>query len=207
MYLFGGVYADLDMEALQPLEPLLAHKRAALAWMGPPDVQHEYKEHNIPNAWMASEPGHPFWLMVLMRIIQQPKDALAEEVTGPVALKQTYLHYWLPTSPPELVQSLSVIEPGLIYPFDWAGNLVGHADAQKLATSCSSSWKQNADFDAARCKELVKGAYTVTYWRHSWSQRRALWHGAQQPAADRRTKAGAWSSIVLAGDSLRGSPP
>ena len=25
-------------------------------------------QHNIPNAWMASSPGHPFWMFCLMEI-------------------------------------------------------------------------------------------------------------------------------------------
>ena len=84
MHVFGGVYADLDMESLKPIGPLLSHRQAALAWMGPPDDH----PHNLPNAWMASEPGHPFWLMMLLQIVQAPKDQPAEHVTGPVALKR-----------------------------------------------------------------------------------------------------------------------
>jgi mannosyltransferase OCH1-like enzyme len=67
MFLFGGLYADLDMEALKPQDPLLARRQVLLAWMGPPDAAFQ---HNIPNAWMASEPGHPLWLMMLFHIAQ-----------------------------------------------------------------------------------------------------------------------------------------
>jgi mannosyltransferase OCH1-like enzyme len=67
MYMLGGVYADLDLEALKPQDALLAGRQAVLAWMGPPDPKFE---HNIPNAWMASEPGHPFWVMMLFYIMQ-----------------------------------------------------------------------------------------------------------------------------------------
>jgi hypothetical protein len=162
MYLFGGVYADLDMEALRPLDPLLAHRHAALAWMGPADDH----PHNLPNAWMASEPGHPFWLMMLMHIMQCPKDQAAEHVTGPGALKGAFFKYWLPTNQ----TGLDIIEPGLIYPHDWAR---GGGDVAKY---CGNTFGKNPTFDASRCKEIVRGlgAYTVTYWRHSWDYSRRL---------------------------------
>ena len=28
------------------------------------------REHNFPNAWLASVPGHPLWLYVIMEIIR-----------------------------------------------------------------------------------------------------------------------------------------
>ncbi len=58
MHRHGGMYADLDMEALRDLTPLLEGATgpvlAALSanWT---------LRHNVPNAWMASPPGHPFW--------------------------------------------------------------------------------------------------------------------------------------------------
>ncbi len=112
MYLFGGVYADLDMECLRPLDPLLAGRQALLAWMGPPDDH----PHNVPNAWMASAPGHPFWLMMLTQIVLNKKDQAAEYVTGPVALKDAVARYWAPTNQ----TGLTILDPGVIYPFDWA---------------------------------------------------------------------------------------
>ena len=55
--LAGGVYADLDMEALRNTEPLLGGTQPVLAFLG----ETWGLRHNIPNAWMASPPGHPFW--------------------------------------------------------------------------------------------------------------------------------------------------
>ncbi len=158
MYLFGGVYADLDMEALQPLDPLLAGRHAALAWMGPADDH----PHNLPNAWMASEPGHPFWLMMLIQIMQCPKDQAAEHITGPGGLKTAYFKFWLQANQ----TSLSIVEPGLIYPHDWARS---QGDIRKY---CRDTFNQNPTFDPAKCKELVAGAYAVTYWRHGWEYAR-----------------------------------
>ena len=60
MHRFGGMYADLDMEALRDLTPLLKDSTEhVLAYLSDTWTL----RHNIPNAWMASPPGHPFWLV------------------------------------------------------------------------------------------------------------------------------------------------
>ena len=63
MYLhhYGGVYVDLDFESINPMGGYLKGKQLVLGRMGS-DV-HFY--HSIPNAFMASVPGHPFWIKVL----------------------------------------------------------------------------------------------------------------------------------------------
>lgn len=71
-----------------------AQRTALLARMGLDPLS----EHGIPNAWMASPPGHPFWLLVLEHIQniitgESGKDGGGsgadddpEYVTGPVSL-------------------------------------------------------------------------------------------------------------------------
>jgi hypothetical protein len=56
-YTTGGVYADLDVEALRPMDELLRGGRPVLAFLSAT----WWLRHNIPNAWMASPPGHEFW--------------------------------------------------------------------------------------------------------------------------------------------------
>ena len=69
----AGVYADLDIEALCALGPLLAGQQLVLA-----AVTHEAAwEHSIPNAWMASARQHPLWLVTLAHILK----AAARNVT------------------------------------------------------------------------------------------------------------------------------
>jgi len=71
MHSFGGVYADLDVELLQPLEPLLNASRDqnASALLGQEPMAHtlllERKPRQICNAVLASVAGHPFWLWVV----------------------------------------------------------------------------------------------------------------------------------------------
>lgn len=95
MYVYGGVYADLDMECLRPLGPVVGSGGGAamVALMG-----HDLSfEHNIPNAFMASPPRHRLWLDAL-RAVQaaapgRNRDDWVEEVTGPVVLKAVVARY------------------------------------------------------------------------------------------------------------------
>ena len=62
----AGVYADLDFRALKPMDALFrgaGHK----AVLGRLSDDHMWQQ-NIPNAWLASSPGHPFWMFCLMEI-------------------------------------------------------------------------------------------------------------------------------------------
>ena len=61
------MYADLDFEALQNMDQLLAGHTVVLAAMGS-DLQ---SRETIPNAWMASVPRQQFWLFCLQQIIKK----------------------------------------------------------------------------------------------------------------------------------------
>ena len=73
MHRFGGMYADLDVEALRDLSPLLLEStQPVLAYLSDTwDLR-----HNIPNAWMASPAGHPFW---------QVRRCTASEALSPIS--------------------------------------------------------------------------------------------------------------------------
>ena len=62
----AGMYADLDFEALKNIEPLLRGGGVFLAAMG----KDESFVHSLPNAWMASVKGHPFWLICMQQVIK-----------------------------------------------------------------------------------------------------------------------------------------
>lgn len=65
MYHYGGLYADLDVYALKPFDQLLQNGTLFLAMIS---TEKEW-EHNVPNAWMASIPHHPFWLLCMAEIV------------------------------------------------------------------------------------------------------------------------------------------
>ncbi|CAF1492116.1 unnamed protein product, partial [Didymodactylos carnosus] len=64
MYLFGGVYIDLDYESLKPIDELL-YKRKLIFGM----MTYDYgTKESFPNSWFASEAKQKFWLFVLAKI-------------------------------------------------------------------------------------------------------------------------------------------
>ena len=54
-------------------------------------------DHDIPNAWLASRRGHPFWLHVVGKIMENleslEEKGGAEEITGPVVLMKAWREY------------------------------------------------------------------------------------------------------------------
>ncbi|KAI9199485.1 nucleotide-diphospho-sugar transferase, partial [Polychytrium aggregatum] len=168
MYQYGGVYADLDMECLRAMdapvdegEPALIDRGAALIGR----MGHNTRfEHSLPNAWMASSPGHPFWLVVVNLIVKNlgtPEGDSAEKLTGPVALYKA----WAQFSHRLFHEDFVVLPHGYIYPYDWNQALVHGA-------ICSA---QSNTFDEVQCKRILEAegepgqpAYTITYWSHSW---------------------------------------
>lgn len=65
MFNGAGVYADLDFESIRSLEDVLAGRQVVLA-----EMTEEEWDQKIPNAWLASTKGHPFWLYCIQQIIK-----------------------------------------------------------------------------------------------------------------------------------------
>lgn len=71
LHRFGGVYADIDCEALRSFEPLIRQNQIIVA-----------REHQgigrilrgrdfVINALLISPPGHPFWLGLMQRMVSE----------------------------------------------------------------------------------------------------------------------------------------
>ncbi|KAI8475293.1 MAG: nucleotide-diphospho-sugar transferase [Monoraphidium minutum] len=182
MHAFGGVYTDLDVECLRPLDDLFAalnasappppsrrpgvpHGPAVVALMG----RDAPFSHSLPNAWLASGPGHPLWIEALRAVAAAAAERRAgdwvEDITGPVVLK-------------------AAVE--------------ARRGAARLHRRCSF-W-DNPWFDAAACKRMAgveaRGAYAITYWAHSWQPRPANW--LQAPPAARAAAALAGTAALAA---------
>lgn len=114
MHKYGGVYADLDTWCLRPVDTLLTAGPgiAYVAEMGP-DLTYA---HNIPNAWYASSPGHPFWLFFVERVVELTQNVVdgrrgwpdIEEIAGPVMLKAALdVGIWTRSDARSLTRSLA----------------------------------------------------------------------------------------------------
>lgn len=153
---------------------------------------------SVPNAWMASTPAHPFFLLSMDRVQRNVSDAgkwvpdswrkqpTPEQLTGPgnlfKALKEyneTYqgkniherrLNKKLLTSPVEVQHDMphSVI----ILPWWYVFPYSWARDGEQFRDIC---WVTRATFNAERWKSVVAvdawPSYSITYWSHSWSEK------------------------------------
>jgi len=93
LYWFGGVYGDLDVDAVRPYSD----------WRGHPLVlsQEPYAHsrvlngisRTVCNAFMSSVPRHPFWLHVLAEVKQRAYMTDPVDSTGPRMLEHVMKEY------------------------------------------------------------------------------------------------------------------
>ncbi|KIW98535.1 uncharacterized protein Z519_00196 [Cladophialophora bantiana CBS 173.52] len=210
MYMFGGVYADLDIECLQPIDQLFAEYNVTTVSHGKPRPQSTQNmqksgrkaffgrmgtdtgsSNSIPNAWMASTPGHPFFLIVLESVMKRMSEEggdmeNVEGITGPGKLYDMINEYTQPESKwagealdkhvaknptakqfnprKGLKHSIEVLPFQYIYPYSW------ERDGEAFRDVC---WATKETFNSERCKLLLATdrwpSYTVTYWSHTWT--------------------------------------
>ena len=98
LFLYGGVYADIDTECLRPLYMFTHSGDVILGQMGA-DLN---AGHSIPNAIMASKPFQLFWLLVIALMIEKVEfygtngrlgKVEPEWVTGPSVLHNAFEFY------------------------------------------------------------------------------------------------------------------
>lgn len=175
LYMFGGVYADLDTECLQPLELIVDARGVVLGKMG----SNKDLAHGIPNAIMASRPREEFWILVIALMTQLAHlKGSPEQLTGPILLKSAVHLYQSgdPSFVPMMIQSFAKkFAPNLMprqsrtdilllpqrrwYPLDWSDPI-----HQRLRKSIING--EYLDEDSK--KELFGDSWLVTYWTHSW---------------------------------------
>jgi mannosyltransferase OCH1-like enzyme len=130
LYRDGGVYADIDMEPLQPLPPDFFLHRCMVSVEArlTRRRQHElgYRTpFQIANCIMAAAPRHPFWLaamtecFVLNAANPAPQRADIEDITGPRMLTRLFDRgLW----PDISVMPRLMLMPPLQYPRRWPIN-------------------------------------------------------------------------------------
>ncbi|KAJ3081106.1 hypothetical protein HK102_002580, partial [Quaeritorhiza haematococci] len=186
MHRYGGVYADLDMEVVKPMEELFRRygdpsspPPTQFPWWARPQLLGENGGlylgfmsmdfdfvDNIPNAWMASRPGHSFWLHLLRLIQIKSRSGIVrtEDITGPVVVQEAMKKY-IAEVPLADRDGVTLLEPGIIYPFDWH-------DREAPIAICAAT---EPTLDESACKQYYHAtgkpedrAFTITYWSHTW---------------------------------------
>mmetsp|Transcript_35652 Transcript_35652/g.107573 ORF Transcript_35652/g.107573 Transcript_35652/m.107573 type:complete len:212 (-) Transcript_35652:11-646(-) len=197
MHRFGGVYADLDVEAVRDPSPLFSggHDLVFFYQLAPRSTEATIDPINasspklgtISNALMASRPGHPFWLFLAERMIKF--RAAAQEVQSDIPNMDVYMA----TGPSMLSKALAeyqaehteakvaIFSRRYWSPFSWG----------LKADPCEVLWE---------CKAQFPDAYLVSHWTRSWILCRPGMHSGAcvsppsllQEAADTNENAGAW---------------
>jgi inositol phosphorylceramide mannosyltransferase catalytic subunit len=203
-----SVYADLDVECLRPSDDLFKTYNVSTVSHAKPRPVSTYnlqkngrkaffgrmgldtgEPNSIPNAWMASTPGHPFFLLILehvMKTMHEGTDGGPEDTTGPAVLFNKINEYlsedgrfegekidkYVSKNPTAkqftprrgLGHSIEVLPFQYIFPYSW------QRDGEAVRDVC---WATRRSFSAERCKLLLATdhwpSYTITYWSHTWS--------------------------------------
>lgn len=147
---FGGVYVDLDIECLQPIDALIEGQ--AFVGVLEPAVQGERfgKPSLLSNAFIASRPGHPLLNAVIAFMAAQARPALTHldvlESTGPLMLDAVFRAY--------AGHDIEVLPTESVFPFP-----AGTPMLERLRAGSDTP---------LRAKLVAAGTYAAHYWANSW---------------------------------------
>ena len=187
MHAWGGVYADLDVALLQPLNTLLRVQRRshnASVILGQEPLAHavilERKRRQVCNAVMASVPGHPFWLEVVRRVAAAQGGADPVGSTGPRMLEQVLSSWLAPGGAGHAGGGVVVVPPDAFFP-TWdpmqAGTFrqrCGDAGSRRGLAPVGLEEAWEAACKRLRAESFVPtvprdgSAYTNHLWSHTW---------------------------------------
>jgi hypothetical protein len=168
LYLHGGIYADMDMQCLRPLDGYAERDGVFLGAMGDDPAW----EHAIPNAMMAGTARHPFWLLFLAAIVRRARalgpassrrERKVEYVTGPAVLHEACGLHGAPAAA-DLVAAFRGEFAGLPEPDPAPGPVVVHPPHVWFPFD----WRD--DRNAAIRRRLLKGrgwASLLPAWLHA----------------------------------------
>jgi len=159
LHYYGGVYADLDVESIQPLDDFFADsgKDVILGRMESCGSDGIYLEHGIPNAFMASVPGHPFWMHLIQNSMDRGSKQFVEGFAGPVALKYTYDKFQKEFNDSRVWAA----DSKYFFPYSW------NCNGYPVNVTCPR-W-QDEEYHM-KCLQALPESYTITYWSHTWGE-------------------------------------
>lgn len=147
----GGIYADLDVECLRPLDPLLAGRRLVIGREPPEHARLWRRPGMLCNAVMAGAPGHRFWRAVLARARLRPKIVYHDEVvssSGPLLLTDVLEAYE--------GDDVHVVAPHVFCPFS--------SRNPELAILAA----KGPGHEEIAHRAAGAGTYAVHYWWNTW---------------------------------------
>lgn len=143
---YGGVYIDLDIECLQPVDTLLTGQQLVFGLEPRRHLEMPVSSESgltqiVCNAFMASVAGHPFWEHLFKQLISFHKAPGPLDATGPFMLTRAYESYLQQ-------ETITLVSSDLIYPVD--------------------SEKPWSELDPAAQARITDRAYAIHHWMGSW---------------------------------------
>jgi len=181
LYIFGGIYVDLDTECLRPIDETIGDGDVILGTMGS-DTEFA---HSVPNAIMASKPRQLFWLLAIANAVERaglcqvPADFIKrpEFFTACILIRDTLAQYQS-MSEADVRAYISRRLPGDV-PAERAvaGRVRLLPSEAWFPINWNNLWQQRFRRDLLESQRLltpeqVRGlfpaSHMVTYWTHSW---------------------------------------
>lgn len=202
---FGGVYVDMDVEPLKPMDELLtllkSEEENPTCVLGQEPFEHavllENRLHFICNAFMASERGHKLWGHVLQYVWTKITTKKAEW-GDPVAFAGPRALTTVVEMKPGVTDDCVIVKPQVFYPtMDSSADLYGKClhivrtkywRRERLSLlhleACRSVLKQRSHDDKGH--KYPKESFAVHHWAHTW-----IWRPFQsRPIIDASEHAG-----------------
>jgi mannosyltransferase OCH1-like enzyme len=155
---FGGVYADMDCEALRPLDDLLAGRDIVFGMepeshVNKPEILARGFKRILCNAVFASAPGHPFWHHLLPYLAASKDEGNVLECAGPFVLTRAFESY-------PRQDEISVLPSDVFYPIDHFLKPTPESDGEGPYTihHWAGTWWKSAVINNARHRILAARA-------------------------------------------------
>lgn len=194
MYHYGGLYVDLDFEALKSVEPLFEGQKIVIGLEPESHAQKELVQQKgltyiLCNAFLASIPKAGFWKFMISQLVKDQKQLDPLDATGPFCLTRGYQSF-------EDKASITLIPAALLYPID---ENVGYDNLTKKLTS---EVPVNTE------------AYGIHHWAGSWWRdaltnllkerfRLLIYNSAAElPSAPHPVAKGCWYRILEKGANI-----
>jgi mannosyltransferase OCH1-like enzyme len=168
VYVKGGIYADIDVECVKSLRPLLNTDKAI---MGMEPVEHAKtlysREKYLCNAIFLSPARHPFWLRLMNKIVKKysPSTGVFGS-TGPMFFTKLW------EKNPNLFDNVEITSPCVFYP---------------LTNKFTDKSQGRFRYISSEC-DVEKQSFTVHHWATTWTNERIVKkpRGQQEVSAPER---------------------
>jgi inositol phosphorylceramide mannosyltransferase catalytic subunit len=192
LYEYGGVYADIDFEALKPLDLAISKEQSCI--IGQEPFEHAHVLYDVPriicNAVMLSCPRHPFWLIVFQELVSR-RHIKTVRATGPKMLSaalnkydrllrqiKSRKAYRSETNP--LLPSVVVPSPSLFYPYfdDRNTNHYRICGQKQMSNRRRKACDRLQAQHYRNNKTSLENAIAIHHWEHTWHRQNEIVTGA-----------------------------